>query len=88
MWTSLERGDVVTLSLKGVEYHKGSVDDRTDDGRMIWVTDRIGDRRLFHIEDDYELLISGDDSLIRTATGAPGYKSYFGTSHEDAQCSA
>ncbi|MDQ0821397.1 hypothetical protein QFZ79_003773 [Arthrobacter sp. V4I6] len=62
MWTSLERGDVVTLSLKGVECHKGSVDDRTDDGRTIWVIDRIGDRRLFHIEDDYELLISGDDS--------------------------
>jgi len=62
MWTSLERGDVVTLSLRGVECHKGSIDDRTDDGRTIWVTDGIGDRRLFHIEDDYELLLSADAS--------------------------
>jgi hypothetical protein len=22
---------------------------------MIWVVDRIGDRRLFHIDDDYDL---------------------------------
>ena len=61
LWTSLERGDVVTLSRAGVECHKGSIDDRTDDGRTIWVTDGIGDRRLFHIEDDYELLLPDDD---------------------------
>ncbi|MBT2539103.1 hypothetical protein [Arthrobacter sp. ISL-69] len=52
----------MTLSLQGVAYHKGSIDDRSDDGRTIWVTDGIGDRRLFHVEDDYELLISDDDS--------------------------
>ncbi|MDR6508981.1 hypothetical protein J2805_004709 [Arthrobacter oryzae] len=31
------------------------MDDRTADGQMIWVVDHIGDRRLFHIDDDYDL---------------------------------
>jgi hypothetical protein len=59
-WMSLQRGDVITLSRLGVECHRGSIEERTEDGRMIWVTDQIGDRRLFHVEDDYDLLISGD----------------------------
>jgi hypothetical protein len=58
MWTSLQRGDFVTLLRHGVQAHKGSIDDRTEDGRTIWVTDGIGDRRLFHIEDEYELLVN------------------------------
>jgi hypothetical protein len=61
-WVSLERGDLVTLSRRGVECHSGSIDDRSDDGRTIWVVDRIGDRRLFHIEDDYDLLVSHNAS--------------------------
>jgi hypothetical protein len=58
MWTSLQRGDFVTLLRHGVENHKGCIDDRTEDGQTIWVTDGIGDRRLFHIEDEYELLVN------------------------------
>jgi hypothetical protein len=58
MWTSLQRGDVVTLNRHGVRCHQGTIDERTDDGQMIWVIDGLGDRRLFHIEDDYELLIT------------------------------
>ena len=57
-WKSLQRGDFVTLLRHGVENHKGCIDDRTEDGRTIWVTDGIGDRRLFHIEDEYELLVN------------------------------
>jgi hypothetical protein len=34
------------------------VDDRTADGQTIWVIDRIGERRLFHIDDDYDLLVA------------------------------
>lgn len=56
MWTSLQCGDIVTLHRHGVQCHKGTIDARTEDGQMIWVIDGIGDRRLFHIEDDYELL--------------------------------
>jgi hypothetical protein len=58
MWASLEQGDAVTLSQRGVECHKGLVDERTEDGQTIWVIDKIGDRRLFHIEDDCDLQIS------------------------------
>jgi len=56
-WTALQRGDVVHLNRAGVECHSGFVDDRTEDGRTIWVIDKIGHRRMFHIEDDYDLLV-------------------------------
>ena len=55
IWKSLEPGDAVALSHGGFVYHRGTVDDRTADGQMIWVVDRIGDRRLFHIDDDFDL---------------------------------
>lgn len=57
LWNSLEPGNEVSLTLQGFEYYRGTVDDRTEDGRTVWVIDRIGDRRLFHIEDDYDLLV-------------------------------
>jgi hypothetical protein len=60
IWTSLQQGDVVTLSRRGIKCHKGFIDDRTDDGRTIWVVDEIGHRRLFHIQDDYDLVIADD----------------------------
>jgi len=72
LWTSLQRGDVVTLLRHGMQCHKGTVDERTEDGRMIWVTDRIGDRRLFHIEDDYELLIMTLSTPAQEAVAAVG----------------
>ena len=55
MWSSLEPGVLVTLGRQGYEHYSGRVDERTADGRTIWVIDRIGDRRLFHIDDDYDL---------------------------------
>ena len=58
MWATVQRGDAVTLSRRGVECHKGLVDERTEDGQTIWVIDEIGDRRLFHIEDDCDLHVS------------------------------
>jgi hypothetical protein len=54
-WTSLEPGDLVALGRQGLEHYSGRVDERTADGRTIWVIDRIGDRRLFHIDDGYDL---------------------------------
>ena len=60
LWKSLEQGDLVILSREGVPCHRGEIDDRTEDGQAIWVTDDIGHRRLFHIEDDYELMIYRD----------------------------
>lgn len=58
LWNSLESGDVVSLRLRGLEYHRGTVEDRTHDGQTIWVIDRIGERRLFHIDDEYELHVA------------------------------
>lgn len=58
LWNSLERGDEVALTLCGFEFHRGTVEDRTADGRTIWVIDSIGYRRLFHIDDDYDLFIA------------------------------
>lgn len=57
VWNSLNRGDKVKVTLHGFEYHSGSVDERTDDGRTIWVIDRLGERRLIHIDDETELRI-------------------------------
>ena len=56
-WTALQSGDVVSLTRDGAECHSGVVDDRTDDGRTIWVVDKIGHRRMFHIEDEYDLML-------------------------------
>ena len=60
LWATLQRGDAVTLSQRGVECYKGLVDERTEDGQTIWVIDKIGDRRLFHIEDDCDLQVSNN----------------------------
>jgi hypothetical protein len=60
IWSSLELGDVVNLDRDGVECHRGVVDDRTEDGRTIWVTDKIGHRRMFHIDDNYDLMIPSE----------------------------
>jgi hypothetical protein len=60
IWTSLQRGDVITLCRQGVQCWKGSIEQRTDDGQTIWVRDQIGERRLFHVEDDYDLVFSGN----------------------------
>jgi hypothetical protein len=47
---------------------KGRVDDRSEDGKF-WVTDGIGDRRLFLVENDYDLEVSSDGSQGRPGAG-------------------
>ena len=61
-WKALQRGDVVNLNRHGVECHKGFVEDRTEDGKTIWVIDKIGHRRMFHIDDDYDLMVPSADA--------------------------
>ena len=58
LWKSLTQGDEVSLRLRGFDIHAGTVEDRTPDGQSIWVIDRIGDRRLFHIDDNYDLVLA------------------------------
>ncbi|GAB2714661.1 hypothetical protein GCM10027038_11240 [Arthrobacter bambusae] len=79
LWTSLQRGDIVTLLRRGMQCHRGTIDERTEDGRMIWVTDAIGDRRLFHIEDDYELLIMALSTPAQEAVAAAGHDGHPGS---------
>nr|QKY82454.1 hypothetical protein [Arthrobacter sp. IN13] len=58
-WTSLLPGDIITLLDSGNRVCDGFVDDRTDDGTVIWVVDVIGGRRLFHIDDGVDFEVSG-----------------------------
>ena len=57
-WKALALGDVVSLTLHGFEHYRGTVDDRTEDGGVIWVIDLIGERRLFHIDDGFDLFVT------------------------------
>ena len=77
-WTSLEPGDLVTLGRQGFEHYSGRVDDRTADGRTIWVIDRIGERRLFHIDDDYDLSMGMTPDAGARLWPATGSKSSLG----------
>lgn len=54
-WTSLRCGDVIRLSRRGVDSFQGFIVDRTEDGLVIRVRDELGDGRLFHAHDDYDL---------------------------------
>lgn len=74
-WMSLEPGDLVTLGRQGLEHYSGRVDDRTADGWTIWVIDRIGDRRLFHIDDDYDLSLGAQSDAGTRLWPARGGKS-------------
>jgi hypothetical protein len=56
-WDYVQVGDEVRLSVHGQPVHAGEVDARTLDGHIIWVHNPVGGRRLFHIEDGYELLV-------------------------------
>lgn len=57
IWSTLKLGDVLNLRRREISFHQGFIDDRTDDGRMIWITGSLGDRRLFHIDDDYDVTV-------------------------------
>lgn len=59
-WMSLLPGDNIALFESGNRVCNGFIDDRTDDGTVIWVVDVIGGRRLFHIDDRYDFEVSGN----------------------------
>ena len=54
-WDSVQVGDKVQVVGSGRPQYIGLVDARTSDGTIIWVHDPIDGRRLFHIQDGYEL---------------------------------
>lgn len=64
-WASLEPGDFVEVSPGGTFLYAAYVDDRSDDGELIWVVeDGTGCRRLF-VRDDPVLLYAIQDSAHR-----------------------
>lgn len=53
-WGLLEEGHDVVLE-NGNHRFAGKVDALSLDRKIIWVTSRVGERRLFHVADGYEL---------------------------------
>ena len=54
-WDPVEIGDLVELRRNGRVAFSGVVDEKTDDGDIVWVTAPAGGRRLFHIADGLDL---------------------------------
>jgi hypothetical protein len=59
-WLALTQGDVITFSRQGLTLWGGVIDDRTEDGHIIWVTDEVGTRRLVHSQDEYDFAVTGN----------------------------
>lgn len=57
-WDDVQVGDEVQLCASGRTEYAGEVDARTMDGDVIWVHNPIGGRRLFHIQDGYNLRLA------------------------------
>lgn len=57
-WEEVQVGEPVQLSRNGRPVYAGLVDDRTADGDVVWVKTTVGGRRLFHISDGYDLLVT------------------------------
>ncbi|MGN7253244.1 hypothetical protein [Arthrobacter sp. SAFR-014] len=47
----------------------GVIDDRTEDGHIIWVTDEVGTRRLVHSQDEYDFAVTGNVYFVRPLRG-------------------
>lgn len=57
-WDDVQVGDKVQLVGSGRPKYVGLVDARTANGDIIWVHDPVDGRRLFHIQDGYELQLA------------------------------
>ncbi|WP_309233271.1 hypothetical protein [Pseudarthrobacter sp. AB1] len=57
-WVDVQVGDKVQLLGSGRPEYVGLVDARTAAGDIIWVHDPVDGRRLFHIQDGYELQLA------------------------------
>jgi hypothetical protein len=62
-WASLQPGDCIEVSSADSFLYAAYVDDRSDDGELIWVVENgTGCRRLF-VRDDPVMLFSIQDSI-------------------------
>jgi hypothetical protein len=55
-WDIVERRDVVEVSFNGKFVQMGIVDEFSLDGDFVWLLDPLGERRLFHAHDGYDLV--------------------------------
>lgn len=51
IWTSLSPGDVVSLRGPGSKDCVGTVESRTSDGLIIWISGDLNERRAFHFRE-------------------------------------
>jgi hypothetical protein len=51
IWTSLARGDVVSLQGNNAQTYGGIIESKTSDGLIIWIRDELNDRKLVHVRD-------------------------------------
>ena len=55
-WDTVARYDVVEVNFAGRFVQVGIVDDCSPDGDFVWLRDNLGERRLFHEHDGYDLV--------------------------------
>ncbi len=58
-WASVAIGTRVTMTKGGHNPFRGTVDDRTAEGTILWILSNTGIRKLFHIEDGFQLTPGG-----------------------------
>ena len=58
-WEDVARWDVVEVKANGTLVQKGVVDERSSDGAFVWLVDSIGERKLLHKHDGYQLVKIG-----------------------------
>lgn len=54
-WPDMRRNELVSVSRDGHVLYEGLVDDRTDDGTVVWILPKNGYRLLLHIADGFQL---------------------------------
>lgn len=54
-WPEISRNDLVSVSRGGHVLYEGLVDDRSDDGTVVWILPKNGYRQLLHIDDGFQL---------------------------------
>lgn len=55
-WDSVVSGDSVEICIERICVQNGYVDLASLDGDVVWITMSLGERRLFHKDDGYELV--------------------------------
>ncbi|WAJ32995.1 hypothetical protein OUO20_18355 [Arthrobacter sp. FX8] len=54
-WRQYDHDELVRVSSGGQTLFEGRVDDKTEDGTIVWIIPFNGHRRLIHVEDDVEM---------------------------------